>query len=174
MFADDFQGNFVVLVVDGINLGNIGKKQIPAAHPIHMHGHDFVILDQSDAGFNTSTALQKFNFKNPPRRDVAMLPAGGYLAMGFQPDNPGIWLVHCHIVSTPGQHGNTVFQNDNHFKTDASAQAWHASSGLALQIFERKEAIPSTLGRGALNITREVCANWDKWNLKINQTDSGI
>ncbi|KAF2233008.1 multicopper oxidase [Viridothelium virens] len=145
----DFQGNFVVLVVDGINLGNIPKKNVPIAHPIHMHGHDFVILDQSNASFDASKALQSFNFKNPPRRDVALLPAGGYLALGFQPDNPGIWLVHCHI-------------------------AWHASSGLALQIFERTEAIPSALGKGALNVTEKVCANWDKWDLKFNQTDSGI
>ena len=85
--------------MDGVNLVNSPKLDTPAAHPIHMHGHDFVILDQSDSPFDTSTALKKFNFNNPPRRDVALLPRGGYLAVAFQPDNPGIWLVHCHIVS---------------------------------------------------------------------------
>lgn len=28
-----------------------------------------------------------------------MLPAGGYLVMAFITDNPGAWLMHCHIVS---------------------------------------------------------------------------
>ncbi|KAI9686327.1 MAG: hypothetical protein M1822_003672 [Bathelium mastoideum] len=145
----DFKNNYVVLVVDGAALQNITKLNTPAAHPIHMHGHDFVILDQNDDGFDVKNALKRFNFKNPPRRDVALLPSGGYLAMAFQPDNPGIWLVHCHI-------------------------AWHASSGLALQIFERTEKIPSVLAPGALKETERVCTNWDKWHLEFNQTDSGI
>ncbi|KAI9696288.1 MAG: hypothetical protein M1820_008211 [Bogoriella megaspora] len=145
----DFSSDFVVLVVDGINVGTnkTGKLDVPAAHPIHMHGHDFVILAQSDKTFNVSNALNEFNFTNPARRDVALLPAGGYLAMAFQPDNPGVWLVHCHI-------------------------AWHASSGLALQIFERKEQILQRLG--PLNASEETCKQWDAFGLKFNQTDSGI
>jgi FtsP/CotA-like multicopper oxidase with cupredoxin domain len=30
---------------------------------------------------------------------VAMLPGGGWLVIGFITDNPGAWLMHCHIVS---------------------------------------------------------------------------
>lgn len=32
------------------------------------------------------------------RRDVASLPGGGYLVLAFKTDNPGSWLMHCHIV----------------------------------------------------------------------------
>ena len=51
-------------------------------------------------------------YTNPPRRDVAMLPApagppgggpppsGGWLVIAFLTDNPGAWLMHCHIVRT--------------------------------------------------------------------------
>jgi drug/metabolite transporter superfamily protein YnfA len=28
-----------------------------------------------------------------------MLPGGGYLVLAFVTDNPGAWLMHCHIVS---------------------------------------------------------------------------
>jgi hypothetical protein len=28
-----------------------------------------------------------------------MLPGGGWLVIGFITDNPGAWLMHCHIVS---------------------------------------------------------------------------
>jgi len=31
----------------------------------------------------------KFNYDNPPRRDVAFLDGSGYLALAFRPDNPG-------------------------------------------------------------------------------------
>lgn len=81
-----------------------GKAAEPEAnssqeHPFHLHGHDFYILAQVPmATFSDSSAL---NLSNPPRRDVAMLPASGYLAIAFQNDNPGVWLAHCHVSSPP-------------------------------------------------------------------------
>jgi FtsP/CotA-like multicopper oxidase with cupredoxin domain len=62
-----------------------------------MHGHDFAILAQSNLTYDELESPKTFNFVNPPRRDVALLPAKGYLALAFKSDNPGIWLVHCHI-----------------------------------------------------------------------------
>lgn len=60
-------------------------------HPIHLHGHDFFILAAAaDATFDSSVTLQ---LDNPPRRDVATLPAAGYLVISFLTDNPGAWLV---------------------------------------------------------------------------------
>jgi FtsP/CotA-like multicopper oxidase with cupredoxin domain len=53
-------------------------------HPIHLHGHDFLVLGSSDSGtFNLATDQAKLNFVNPMRRDVAMLPAG-WLVIAFQ------------------------------------------------------------------------------------------
>lgn len=64
---------------------------IPVPHPIHLHGHDFFILAAADnADFDDSVTL---NLNNPPRRDVANLPAAGYLVIAFLTDNPGTWLV---------------------------------------------------------------------------------
>ena len=102
------------------------------AHPIHLHGHDFALLAQSDKPYNESTAVIKRD--NPPRRDVALLPAGGYIIIAFKVDNPGIWLMHCHI-------------------------AWHASSGLAMQILENTKRIVLH-NEAAL---QETCKNWDNW-----------
>ena len=73
------------------------KVPAPVAHPIHLHGHDFVILGQNTSHYDPVESPKTFNFNNPPRRDVALLPGGGYLAIAFKPDNPGVWLVHCHI-----------------------------------------------------------------------------
>lgn len=71
------------------------------AHPIHLHGHDFHILYQGNGTFNATEAALGARWSNPPRRDVAMLPARGYMVIAFEADNPGIWLLHCHIVSCP-------------------------------------------------------------------------
>jgi len=73
---------------------------IPVAHPIHLHGHDFSILAQGSGTFTPGTT--PINLVNPPRRDVALMPGGGYLVMGWLTDNPGNWLMHCHIVSEFG------------------------------------------------------------------------
>jgi hypothetical protein len=94
---------------------------------------------------------------NPPRRDVALLPAGGYLVIAFRSDNPGSWLMHCHI-------------------------AWHASAGLAVQILERQASIKPSAA--ALKNAETTCQNWNDWyGNKANwwnksdeyfQDDSGI
>lgn len=58
-----------------------------AAHPIHLHGHDFALLAQSEQAYDENTVVIKRD--NPPRRDVALLPQNGYLIIAFKADNPG-------------------------------------------------------------------------------------
>lgn len=70
------------------------ESPIPMPHPIHLHGHDFYVLG---AGQNQQYVDQPLNLYNPPRRDVANMPPAGYLVLGFLTDNPGTWLMHCHI-----------------------------------------------------------------------------
>ncbi|KAK1624116.1 Cupredoxin [Colletotrichum phormii] len=57
----------------------IYKTQAPVAHPMHIHGHDFVILDSGTSEFDPKNYT--INRDNPPRRDVALLR-----------------LMHCHIA----------------------------------------------------------------------------
>jgi hypothetical protein len=87
-----WKDGYVYLVITGRNL-TAAKRPIPAAHPIHLHGHDFVILAQENSEWDGIT-IPKNHRWNPPRRDVALLYSGGYLALAFKLDNPGIWLVH--------------------------------------------------------------------------------
>ncbi|KAI2623780.1 multicopper oxidase [Xylaria nigripes] len=124
----------------------IVESQLGFPHPIHMHGHDFYIVGQGKSNF---TDVSQLNLVRPPRRDVAMLPANGYLAMAFMNDNPGVWLVHCHI-------------------------GWHTSQGLALQIVERSSDISSAVrDKVALN---QTCTAWNNYqsSVKLEQDDSGI
>lgn len=63
-------------------------------HPIHLHGHDFWVLAQGKGEFDPNTPL---NVNNTPRRDVAMLNSNAHLVIAFITDNPGTWLLHCHV-----------------------------------------------------------------------------
>jgi Multicopper oxidase len=69
---------------------------VPAAHPMHLHGHDFALLKQSSTNWEIDKKTTELNCRgegikcdNPPRRDVALLPASGYLIIAFKADNPG-------------------------------------------------------------------------------------
>ncbi|KAK2625165.1 hypothetical protein QTJ16_005534 [Diplocarpon rosae] len=115
-------------------------------HPIHLHGHDFFVIAQGNGTYDSTTAT--LSLDNPPRRDVAMLPSAGYLVIAFETDNPGAWLLHCHI-------------------------GWHTSEGFALQLVERYSEINALIDYDTLNST---CAAWDDYVAVsgVEEEDSGV
>lgn len=66
-----------------------------AAHPMHLHGHNFYVLFAGPGTWDGTVTRPE----NPQRRDVQIVPAGGELVMQIDADNPGAWPLHCHIVS---------------------------------------------------------------------------
>ena len=77
-----------------------------------------------------------------------MLPANGWVVIAFKTNNPGAWLMHCHI-------------------------AWHVAEGLGVQFLERAAEMDRVLD---LKRTEENCVAWRTWfgprmGLK---TDSGL
>ena len=67
---------------------------------------------------------------------------------------------------------------NGHWTTRANRErthaAWHASSGLAMQILERQSDIYGNLNPNALSKIRQHCEEWDEWSLQYSQDDSGI
>ena len=111
----------------------------PKSCQIHLHGHDFAILEQAyTKTFNTSTLALKLD--NPPRRDVVLVPRDGYVVMAFKADNPGAWLVHCHI-------------------------AFHITQGLGMQVLERQSDANKLWPKGSLaqKEAGRICGNWEAW-----------
>ena len=39
----------------------------------------------------------KKNYKDPIQKDSMPVPDGGFVIMRFRADNPGFWILHCHI-----------------------------------------------------------------------------
>ena len=116
----------------------------PPPHPIHLHGHDFFTLGSGLGQYNSSLPL---NFENPPRRDTTTLPSRGWLAIAFLANNPGAWLMHCHI-------------------------AWHISEGLGVQFLEA----PQDIVLPDMTAFNNQCSNWKQWNAgaPFQQDDSGL
>lgn len=65
-------------------------------HPIHFHGHEFVIRTLYDVNNNTLTETEKFDI-NGPKLDTIYVPANKAVAFDFDAYNPGEHLIHCHI-----------------------------------------------------------------------------
>ncbi|KAF3672232.1 Laccase-5 [Capsicum annuum] len=66
-------------------------------HPIHLHGYDFYIIAEGSGNFNPRADTAKFNLVDPPLRNTASVPVNGWAVIRFVPDNPGVWLMHCHL-----------------------------------------------------------------------------
>ncbi|KUJ13616.1 Cu-oxidase-domain-containing protein [Mollisia scopiformis] len=129
------------------------RQSIQSVHPIHLHGHDLLVLAQGEGSFTNDIVP---NLNNPSRRDVTDVPIGGFVWIAFKVDNPGAWLIHCHI-------------------------AWHASDGLALQFIEQPNKIKGLLtNAGVLPEFSQRCDEWSDWYTEVNekvdalQEDSGI
>ncbi|EXJ96082.1 hypothetical protein A1O1_01208 [Capronia coronata CBS 617.96] len=99
------------------------QNNFQTSHPMHLHGHDFAVLGQGRGVF-TADMVDQLNFDNPIRRDTVLLFGSGtpvaftsgWTVIGFPTDNPGAWLMHCHII-------------------------WHVDGGMGLQFLERPDDI---------------------------------
>uniref|UniRef100_A0A0E0A7M3 laccase n=1 Tax=Oryza glumipatula TaxID=40148 RepID=A0A0E0A7M3_9ORYZ len=69
----------------------------PENHPIHIHGYDFYILAEGFGNFDPKKDAKKFNYVDPPQRNTVAVPTNGWAVIRFVADNPGVWLMHCHL-----------------------------------------------------------------------------
>lgn len=114
--------NFVLSAV-----GDFAGRFNDFSHPIHLHGHNFYVVAIKHGKYDTSGKLVANNpdidchftedYKScmspswtndvvPPflrvrntaiQKDTVIVPAGGYVVIAFEADNPGYWFLHCHI-----------------------------------------------------------------------------
>ncbi|KAK6343679.1 hypothetical protein TWF730_011268 [Orbilia blumenaviensis] len=80
-------------------------------HPWHMHGHEVQIVGWGSGKYGVPGATV-WNLENPMRRDTISIPAGGHVVVRWEADNPGLWVLHCHV-------------------------AWHMEGGMLIQFLER-------------------------------------
>ncbi|XP_037773206.1 laccase-2-like [Penaeus monodon] len=80
-------------------------------HPIHLHGHHFWVVGMDRPNDVVGAAITRDevieldrtgqllrNFYHPVRKDTVTIPDGGYTVVRFIADNPGYWLMHCHLI----------------------------------------------------------------------------
>ncbi|EOY33802.1 Laccase/Diphenol oxidase family protein [Theobroma cacao] len=69
----------------------------PENHPLHLHGFNFFEVGRGLGNFNPKKDTKKFNLVDPVERNTIGVPSGGWTAIRFRADNPGVWFMHCHL-----------------------------------------------------------------------------
>lgn len=119
----------------------------PAAHPMHLHGHDFQVIGEGNGTWDGTTLT---NLANPQRRDVQIVVPDGYIVVQILADNPGAWPFHCHI-------------------------SWHVSGGLYATILENPATVAAS-GNGIPQTLPQTCTDWTAYTAKnvVDEIDSGV
>ncbi|PON90843.1 Laccase [Trema orientale] len=69
----------------------------PESHPLHLHGFNFFVVGMGIGNFDPKKDPTKFNLVDPAEKNTVGVPAGGWVAIRFLGDNPGVWFMHCHL-----------------------------------------------------------------------------
>ncbi|XP_033096094.1 uncharacterized protein LOC117100492 isoform X2 [Anneissia japonica] len=92
---------------DDIELIIVNEAQLTASsHPFHLHGYYFRVVGQDTIAEKTTVAEVKEldrqgslprKLQGAVKKDTVIVPSGGYVILRVHADNPGWWLLHCHI-----------------------------------------------------------------------------
>ncbi|KAJ1989181.1 ferroxidase fet3 [Coemansia umbellata] len=63
-------------------------------HPFHLHGHHFQLIERGPIPYDPTYNPRS---NKPISRDTVSIPSMEYVIIRFNANNPGTWLLHCHI-----------------------------------------------------------------------------
>jgi FtsP/CotA-like multicopper oxidase with cupredoxin domain len=69
----------------GLVLGIVNETAWP--HPMHLHGHLFRVVSRNGAAP-----------RHEEWRDTLLMEPEERVEIAFRADNPGDWMIHCHIL----------------------------------------------------------------------------
>jgi FtsP/CotA-like multicopper oxidase with cupredoxin domain len=84
---DDINWKFKVGDKIKIKIFNDPDSMHPMQHPIHLHGQKFLVLNED--GKRNDNMVWK---------DTVLVPSGSTVELLVEMENPGTWMMHCHIA----------------------------------------------------------------------------
>ncbi|POM76530.1 Hypothetical protein PHPALM_6211 [Phytophthora palmivora] len=127
-------------------------------HPFHLHSHSPWVIGSGTASIDEirNNTLSGLKLEGAMTRDVYTVPpctydaSGacidvGYLVLRFTADNPGVWILHCHID-------------------------WHMDAGLSMIFVEGETELQDKGVNAFSNSMLSVCGNMEFTNSSSNST----
>ena len=85
------------------------------AHPIHLHGHSFKIVATDGNPVPEAAQLTK---------DTVLVAPGERYDIVFEANNPGVWMLHCHIENHAANGMMTLIEYEGYLPTGPLAELW--------------------------------------------------
>lgn len=85
-------------VVDIVLQNNPALNGVSEQHPWHIHGHSVWHLGFGIGTYDPTATYSQLNMVDPPLRDTVTVYPHGWTKFRLRADNPGAWLLHCHII----------------------------------------------------------------------------
>jgi FtsP/CotA-like multicopper oxidase with cupredoxin domain len=76
-----YNGDLDYAIAQGDRVRIVFRNTSTMWHPMHLHGHTFAVMTNETPGV---------------RKDTVVVKPGDTVAVEFDADNPGSWMVHCH------------------------------------------------------------------------------
>lgn len=111
-----------------INMGNMG-------HPIHLHGHLFKIVATDGNPVPEAAQLTK---------DTVWIAPGERYDIELTADNPGVWMVHCHIENHAANGMMTLIEYEGAVPTGPLAEIWNTDAGMSGAMDHSAHTTPAT------------------------------
>jgi FtsP/CotA-like multicopper oxidase with cupredoxin domain len=99
-----------------IRLVNAGTM----SHPFHTHGHSFKVV-ATDGNFVPEAAQIT--------KDTIMIAPGERFDLLMEANNPGVWMVHCHIENHADNGMMTIIQYKDELPSGPLAEGWDPAKG---------------------------------------------
>ncbi len=96
-----------------INAGNV-------PHPFHIHGHSFKIVATDGNPVPKDAQLTK---------DTVLVAPGERYDIEFDANNPGIWMVHCHIENHADNGMMTLLEYEGSVPPGPLGEQWNTEDG---------------------------------------------
>jgi len=110
-----------------INMGSLG-------HPIHLHGHLFKIVATDGNPVPPAAQLTK---------DTVWIAPGERYDIELVADNPGVWMIHCHIENHAANGMMTLIEYDGEVPTGPLAEVWDTPDGSVPEMGHEAHGAPA-------------------------------
>jgi FtsP/CotA-like multicopper oxidase with cupredoxin domain len=103
--------HFFVLAVHQAEFGWGSYNPFVDKNPPHLGPESDALRNHTDDVNNPSTGYNTglYDTSRAALRDTVQIPSRGYAVLRFRAENPGVWLLHCHML-------------------------WHSATGMAMLI----------------------------------------
>ncbi|KAE8729442.1 Laccase-4 [Hibiscus syriacus] len=97
VFTSDFPGNPPVpFNYTSTQLTNLATKRGTKLYRLG-YNDSVQLVGRGVGNFDPKKDAKSFNLVDPVERNTIGVPSGGWTAIRFRADNPGVWFMHCHL-----------------------------------------------------------------------------